>query len=146
MPSSRPPISTLFPYTTLFRSQAEFFAAGVSPRLSCLVSPVPPGCSFVKTPVMWAVAPGSRFCFCRRSVCEKHHNSPRRVATNRPRSEEHTSELQSLTNLVCRLLDHRYLHSFPTRRSSDLRRNFSRLAYRRDYRAWYHRCRLAVLS
>src|SRR4029434_4756419 len=41
------------------------------------------------------------------------------------RSEEHTSELQSHLNLVCRLLfegygDHRYLHSFPTRRSSDL--------------------------
>src|SRR5262249_44591638 len=41
------------------------------------------------------------------------------------RSEEHTSELQSLTNLVCRLLlessgAHRDLHSFPTRRSSDL--------------------------
>src|ERR1035438_3420086 len=43
------------------------------------------------------------------------------------RSEEHTSELQSLRHLVCRLLlekygDHRDLHSFPTRRSSDLRR------------------------
>src|SRR5688572_14008288 len=42
-----------------------------------------------------------------------------------PRSEEHTSELQSQSNLVCRLLlqhyrDVRYLHSFPTRRSSDL--------------------------
>src|SRR5688572_26331911 len=42
-----------------------------------------------------------------------------------PRSEEHTSELQSQSNLVCRLLlegygDHRDLHSFPTRRSSDL--------------------------
>src|SRR5438046_2004287 len=41
------------------------------------------------------------------------------------RSEEHTSELQSLTNLVCRLLlEHSLrplsLHSFPTRRSSDL--------------------------
>src|ERR1035441_8593919 len=41
------------------------------------------------------------------------------------RSEEHTSELQSLRHLVCRLLlelygDHRDLHSFPTRRSSDL--------------------------
>src|SRR5438477_502654 len=55
------------------------------------------------------------------------------------RSEEHTSELQSHVNLVCRLLlekkknthaslryivsysrHHRYLHSFPTRRSSDL--------------------------
>src|ERR1035441_7346782 len=40
------------------------------------------------------------------------------------RSEEHTSELQSLRHLVCRLLlefgDQRDLHSFPTRRSSDL--------------------------
>src|SRR6478735_7325396 len=41
------------------------------------------------------------------------------------RSEEHTSELQSPCNLVCRLLleqyrDPRALHSFPTRRSSDL--------------------------
>src|SRR5436309_3050764 len=41
------------------------------------------------------------------------------------RSEEHTSELQSRENLVCRLLleasrSHRFLHSFPTRRSSDL--------------------------
>src|SRR5690606_37449869 len=41
------------------------------------------------------------------------------------RSEEHTSELQSRENLVCRLLlerpsDPRHLHSFPTRRSSDL--------------------------
>src|SRR5688572_26763139 len=41
------------------------------------------------------------------------------------RSEEHTSELQSQSNLVCRLLlealrAHRDLHSFPTRRSSDL--------------------------
>src|SRR5205807_847349 len=42
------------------------------------------------------------------------------------RSEEHTSELQSPCNLVCRLLleshpSPRALHSFPTRRSSDLR-------------------------
>src|SRR5438309_77633 len=42
------------------------------------------------------------------------------------RSEEHTSELQSQFHLVCRLLleisrDHPYLHSFPTRRSSDLK-------------------------
>src|SRR5438309_595329 len=42
------------------------------------------------------------------------------------RSEEHTSELQSQFHLVCRLLlensHHRNLHSFPTRRSSDLAR------------------------
>src|SRR5699024_6595463 len=44
------------------------------------------------------------------------------------RSEEHTSELQSRFDLVCRLLlekycTPRYLHSFPTRRSSDLGNN-----------------------
>src|SRR5947209_8315900 len=44
---------------------------------------------------------------------------------DKARSEEHTSELQSRQYLVCRLLlepysDHRHLHSFPTRRSSDL--------------------------
>src|SRR5699024_2673456 len=49
------------------------------------------------------------------------------------RSEEHTSELQSRFDLVCRLLlelvcKHRDLSSFPTRRSSDLVDNF---AYRR---------------
>src|ERR1039458_2913558 len=47
------------------------------------------------------------------------------LALGEERSEEHTSELQSLRHLVCRLLlerygDHRDLHSFPTRRSSDL--------------------------
>src|SRR5690554_3723875 len=46
------------------------------------------------------------------------------------RSEEHTSELQSRPHLVCRLLleksdDHRDLHSFPTRRSSDLFTSFN---------------------
>src|SRR5690606_33346676 len=43
------------------------------------------------------------------------------------RSEEHTSELQSRENLVCRLLlsrPHAVLPSFPTRRSSDLRPSF----------------------
>src|SRR5947208_78682 len=45
------------------------------------------------------------------------------------RSEEHTSELQSPDHLVCRLLlettgDPRDLHSFPTRRSSDLARSY----------------------
>src|SRR5690242_21639466 len=60
----RPPRSTLFPYTTLFRS------AGRSRR----------------RPTAWSARR------CRASI------SPRR------RSEEHTSELQSHVNLVCRLL------------------------------------------
>src|SRR5947208_1944401 len=48
------------------------------------------------------------------------------VSATWPRSEEHTSELQSPDHLVCRLLLESSatlpdLHSFPTRRSSDLR-------------------------
>src|SRR5205823_13136761 len=68
----RPPRSTLFPYTTLFRSlQAEL--AGRE-----RTSPGPGG-----GPAQRGLVP--------RSV-------------SRPRSEEHTSELQSLAYLVCRLL------------------------------------------
>src|SRR5256885_10238781 len=68
----RPPRSTLFPYTTLFRS------AGVRGR--GLVSP-------------HAAQPAHRA----RAV-------PHGSARLRHRSEEHTSELQSPCNLVCRLL------------------------------------------
>src|SRR5256885_9006351 len=66
----RPPRSTLFPYTTLFRS-------GVS---RC--SPVPRDCNTGTEP--W--------------------RNGRRITRGRRRSEEHTSELQSPCNLVCRLL------------------------------------------
>src|SRR5438093_4478672 len=79
----RPPRSTLFPYTTLFRSSTSRSATRYSSRLS---------------PSLW--------------TAWQPPNWPR---TSRPdpqpgcpngtwRSEEHTSELQSLTNLVCRLL------------------------------------------
>src|SRR2546425_3793863 len=70
----RPPRSTLFPYTTLFRSP---FAA--SPR------------SFA--------ASAARATRSRPSAA-----SPARDPSRAPRSEEHTSELQSLAYLVCRLL------------------------------------------
>src|SRR5476649_2973129 len=56
----RPPRSTLFPYTTLFRSREDFGPIG---------------------------EPAGNFCWCRGR-----------------RSEEHTSELQSHSDLVCRLL------------------------------------------
>src|SRR5256885_10640104 len=80
----RPPRSTLFPYTTLFRS--------VHPRRS---SPNPtnaPGC--LKNPL--AAHPDPSGSAAR---AQTHH------AKSCPaRSEEHTSELQSPCNLVCRLL------------------------------------------
>src|SRR5258706_9908883 len=73
----RPPRSTLFPYTTLFRSNATavvlrpkahaFLLDSLRNQFLCLVRPL--------------------------GVYRDHF-----------RSEEHTSELQSLTNLVCRLL------------------------------------------
>src|SRR5438477_4796285 len=70
--SRRPPKSTLFPYTTLFRSLAEF---------KCLV-PVDQ-CRLGDSDRRCAFAPGEHLP---------------------ARSEEHTSELQSHVNLVCRLL------------------------------------------
>src|SRR5258706_8444469 len=73
----RPPRSTLFPYTTLFRSLA--LPARISTGL-CVVIMV----SWLAVVFgWWAQKPWSY---------------------SGERSEEHTSELQSLTNLVCRLL------------------------------------------
>src|SRR2546426_6111081 len=67
----RPPRSTLFPYTTLFRSTLR-----------------------------WRVSPPGR-----REVVAMSLVSKTRLSSNRAmRSEEHTSELQSPCNLVCRLL------------------------------------------
>src|SRR5438067_8231297 len=63
----RPPRSTLFPYTTLFRSQRQL------PRVDHL------------------------------DADQRAHQGGLAAAT-RPRSEEHTSELQSRFDLVCRLL------------------------------------------
>src|SRR5262245_64484910 len=67
----RPPTSTLFPYTTLFRSTHRK-AGGVASI---------------------ATSPGFR-----QSIASRKASKPMN------RSEEHTSELQSLRHLVCRLL------------------------------------------
>src|SRR2546427_3843818 len=81
----RPPRSTLFPYTTLFRSPAGA-----------------------------VVVPGSRAAqgtFARERglslytpIIIKYRDDKTDAATLLERSEEHTSELQSQSNLVCRLL------------------------------------------
>src|SRR5256885_8047165 len=81
----RPPRSTLFPYTTLFRSPDRSEANARSPRQNC----------------------------------EARQNRCRR-------SEEHTSELQSPCNLVCRLLLEK--------------KKKSTLEYRRDIDALCNRC------
>src|SRR3712207_6865240 len=71
----RPPRSTLFPYTTLFRSRAGLRAAARHPSRPA-AAPQPAG-----------IAGGSS-----------------RSSSTCVRSEEHTSELQSRQYLVCRLL------------------------------------------
>src|SRR5438046_6414505 len=76
----RPPRSTLFPYTTLFRSQD---LDGISPRRR-----------------RQSPRRSTHASFSRAAESE----GVRRHTRSQDRSEEHTSELQSLTNLVCRLL------------------------------------------
>src|SRR5690606_40564971 len=99
----RPPSSTLFPYTTLFRSAEAkelwvgFYKKGTG-----------------KPSITWPEAVAEALCFgwidgVRRSIDE--HSYRIRFTPRKPnsiwsavRSEEHTSELQSRENLVCRLL------------------------------------------
>src|SRR2546427_1532626 len=82
----RPPRSTLFPYTTLFRSRV----AGLDGMVE--------------------EAEGSLACHRREPERELRHLDRHRVAVHAEeatlgdRSEEHTSELQSQSNIVCRLL------------------------------------------
>src|SRR2546425_8952935 len=71
----RPPRSTLFPYTTLFRS-GPARCGRVTPHRNLVTGYIP----------VRDCAAGERGC------------------VSAPRSEEHTSELQSLAYLVCRLL------------------------------------------
>src|SRR5438034_7221825 len=72
----RPPKSTLFPYTTLFRSRAsDMITVAAAPSLIGELFPA------VTVPLAW----NAGFSLARRS-------------------EEHTSELQSHSDLVCRLL------------------------------------------
>src|SRR2546422_2688924 len=70
----RPPRSTLFPYTTLFRSDQPVVCPATKPDI-----PHRGGAAVDPVPQMVAIGPGHR-------------------------SEEHTSELQSRLHLVCRLL------------------------------------------
>src|SRR5437899_7186130 len=79
----RPPRSTLFPYTTLFRS--------IHITLHRLINLIE---EFVQTAEVGAFDVPMRLLELRLQV----------NAVRKPRSEEHTSELQSLRHLVCRLL------------------------------------------
>src|SRR2546426_12105345 len=80
----RPPRSTLFPYTTLFRSRPP--RRGTTWRRGC------------------TNAPAHAARLPRVPQTSRPRRGGRRRRTAPPRSEEHTSELQSPCNLVCRLL------------------------------------------
>src|SRR5204862_8246450 len=82
LPTRRPPRSTLFPYTTLFRSPG----AGYRGAFEALMA------------VCGAAALGAAF------VARRALRAPPEPALLFLRSEEHTSELQSRRDLVCRLL------------------------------------------
>src|SRR2546427_8642175 len=79
----RPPRSTLFPYTTLFRSPSR----GGAP-------------SYGMNPPFVAINTSSR----RQVPSLISSASARPIVRSLRRSEEHTSELQSQSNIVCRLL------------------------------------------
>src|SRR2546430_6675893 len=79
----RPPRSTLFPYTTLFRSDDARLCGGRG---------------------AWPTSTSeTRLARLTARGLPKRRSSPP-LQIRRPRSEEHTSELQSQSNLVCRLL------------------------------------------
>src|SRR5256885_8028611 len=83
----RPPRSTLFPYTTLFRSKLESDNTGKPYQYVSLGGDIP-----------FAVDNLRFFAGAARDTHGSH------AGEFMPRSEEHTSELQSPCNLVCRLL------------------------------------------
>src|SRR5947207_9629608 len=78
----RPPRSTLFPYTTLFRSGA----AAIPPRWLDSLEEGPKGRSHIER------------------LADQLFERTIKTRSLGPRSEEHTSELQSHSDLVCRLL------------------------------------------
>src|SRR2546430_3844620 len=82
----RPPRSTLFPYTTLFRSQDHL-----------------PNHNLQQTKHRTSISKTTQQQLTTQPILnhQKHQLPPSQV---KERSEEHTSELQSQSNLVCRLL------------------------------------------
>src|SRR2546426_7107977 len=87
----RPPRSTLFPYTTLFRSVQPIIAKQIPPW-------------FGGSAAVW-------------TTCLVFFQSVLLAGYAYARSEEHTSELQSPCNLVCRLLLEKKKHNQCTRRT-----------------------------
>src|SRR2546430_7419944 len=98
----RPPRSPLFPYTPLFRSDI----------LYNLYGPTEVAWASIATPDDLRAAPGTAGAAPRGTILKIYDENGRelpagedgRIFVGNERSEEHTSELQSQSNLVCRLL------------------------------------------
>src|SRR3712207_8072141 len=88
----RPPRSTLFPYTTLFRSQEIQDSFAAVARVKATITDADGN-------VLTQAAPTKAFLRRQRALAEATG-----TAEEPARSEEHTSELQSRQYLVCRLL------------------------------------------
>src|SRR2546430_10188276 len=95
----RPPRSTLFPYTTLFRSRDSDI--GRAPFVYCLNTPAWEWVAELGLPVPHRFRPSEEI-----AKISPHTADIAAFAVSLAtfRSEEHTSELQSQSNLVCRLL------------------------------------------
>src|SRR5262249_61946117 len=94
-----PPRSTLFPYTTLFRSEVPI--KGLRAQIGSHPLRIAQQCQSLAAAARAAIA-----------YCERMGDETEPIRNTRwLRSEEHTSELQSLTNLVCRLLLEKKKHT-----------------------------------
>src|SRR3712207_8311685 len=96
----RPPRSTLFPYTTLFRSARAQFGGFLEERLSATEDIRSSGAGPYVIHQLHGFQRLLKHRY-RKAMLTGHHSW---VAVNVIRSEEHTSELKSRQHLVCRLL------------------------------------------
>src|SRR5687767_15189866 len=94
----RQPRSTLFPYTTLFRSPPASLSSSSSPHAAMVATRATPTSDAVR----FLLQP--RMASSVRPGCAVRDGKPEIAVAGGIRSEEHTSELQSLAYLVCRLL------------------------------------------
>src|SRR5207237_3120469 len=95
LPLRRPPSSTLFPYTTLFRSLRAGAVKEFDQRMAAMEE---------RTRLTLSCAPRDSFAWLVAFGLALGHGHLDDSAFALLRSEEHTSELQSHLNLVCRLL------------------------------------------
>src|SRR5436309_9955015 len=97
----RPPRSTLFPYTTLFRSAAQAYQRGDSAAAVQILDATQHD---IERKAGAYKMPASKAAPALKGLGEMSKKAKAFTPDSYDRSEEHTSELQSRENLVCRLL------------------------------------------